>query len=114
MPGRPGLAGSTAEAVARGLGRAQSSSRQPLPGLRPLGLRMEVCYYFFILGSGPLAWLFCCCSVNFFDSALTIIFFLVESRFFNKRGFQLSLDPMFESKLLNVLFGFLLIHGSIT
>ncbi len=42
MPGRSGLAGSTAEAVARGLGRAQSSSRQPLPGLRPLGLRMEV------------------------------------------------------------------------
>jgi hypothetical protein len=42
VPGRSGLAGSTAEAVARGLGRAQSSSRQPLPGLRPLGLRMEV------------------------------------------------------------------------
>ena len=42
VPGRSGLAGSTAEAVARGLGRAQSSSRQPLSGLRPLGLRMEV------------------------------------------------------------------------
>jgi hypothetical protein len=47
VPGHPGLAGSTAEAVARGLGRAQSSSRQPLPGLRPLGLRMEVCFYHF-------------------------------------------------------------------
>jgi hypothetical protein len=56
VPGRPGLAGSTAEAVARGLGRAQSSSRQPLSGLRPLGLRMEVGYFF--IGSGPLVWLF--------------------------------------------------------
>jgi hypothetical protein len=46
VPGVSGLAGSTAEAVARGLGRAQSSSRQPLPGLRPLGLRMEVGYPF--------------------------------------------------------------------
>jgi hypothetical protein len=46
VPGRSGLAGSTAEAVARGLGRAQSSSRQPLSGLRPLGLRMEVCHSF--------------------------------------------------------------------
>jgi len=53
MPGRSGLAGSTAEAVARGLGRAQSSSRQPLPGLRPLGLRMEVCHSF-IKMSEPL------------------------------------------------------------
>ncbi len=92
VPGHPGLAGSTAEAVARGLGRAQSSSRQPLPGLRPLGLRMEVCYYFFIVGFGPLAWFFCCCPVTFFDSALTIIFFLDKSKFFNKhriRGFSI-------------------------
>ena len=70
VPGRPGLAGSTAEAVARGLGRAQSSSRQPLPGLRPLGLRMEVCYYLSVVGSGLLVWFFCWCPVNFFDSAL--------------------------------------------
>ncbi len=48
VPGVSGLAGSTAEAVARGLGRAQSSSRQPLSGSRPLGLRMEVCHHFFI------------------------------------------------------------------
>jgi hypothetical protein len=53
LPGRSGLAGSTAEAVARGLGRAQSSSRQPLPGLRPLGLRMEVGHSFISL-SEPL------------------------------------------------------------
>ena len=53
VPGRSGLAGSTAEAVARGLGRAQSSSRQPLPGLRPLGLRMEVGHSFISL-SEPL------------------------------------------------------------
>jgi hypothetical protein len=53
LPGRSELAGSTAEAVARGLGRAQSSSRQSLPGLRPLGLRMEVGYSFISL-SEPL------------------------------------------------------------
>ncbi len=43
VPGRSGLAGRTAaDVVARGLGRVQTSSRQPLPGLRPLGLSMEV------------------------------------------------------------------------
>ncbi len=46
VPGRSGLAGRTAEAVARGLDRAQAPSRQPLPGLRPLGLRMEVGFSF--------------------------------------------------------------------
>ncbi len=42
FPGRAGLAGRTAEAVARGLGRAQTSVRQPLSGVRPLGLTLEV------------------------------------------------------------------------
>jgi hypothetical protein len=51
VPGRSGLAGRTADAVARGLGRAQTSSRQPLPGLRPLGLRMEVGLFLFSCGS---------------------------------------------------------------
>ncbi len=51
VPGRSGLAGRTADAVARGLGRAQTSSRQPLSGLRPLGLRMEVGPSFFFCGS---------------------------------------------------------------
>ncbi len=49
VPGVSGLAGSTAEAVARGLGRAQTSSRQSLSGLRPLGLRMEVCHSFIVI-----------------------------------------------------------------
>ncbi len=47
MPGRSGLAGRAADEVARGLGRAQTSSRQPLSGVRPLGLTMEVCYLFY-------------------------------------------------------------------
>jgi len=59
VPGHSGLAGRTADAVARGLDRVQTSSRQPLSGLRPLGLRMEVCYDFFLVGSA----LFFCCFV---------------------------------------------------
>jgi hypothetical protein len=47
VPVRSGLAGRTADAVARGLDRVQTSSRQPLPGLRPLGLSMEVGFFFF-------------------------------------------------------------------
>ncbi len=44
VPGRAGLAGRTADAVARGLGRAQTSARQPLSGFRPLGLTLEVSF----------------------------------------------------------------------
>ncbi len=54
VPGRSGLAGRTADAVARGLDRVQTSSRQPLPGLRPLGLRMEVGLSFFSMDPNPI------------------------------------------------------------
>jgi hypothetical protein len=65
VPGRSGLAGRTAEAVARGLGRAQTSSRQLLPGLRPLGLRMEVGLSFFLVDPNLLDLLVYCGSANF-------------------------------------------------
>jgi hypothetical protein len=64
VPGRSGLAGSTVDAVARGLGRAQTSSRQPLPGLRPLGLGMEVGLSFFLVDPNLLDLLICCGSAN--------------------------------------------------
>ena len=48
VPERAGLAGRTADAVARGLGRAQTSARQPLSGLRPLGLTLEVSFFFLL------------------------------------------------------------------
>ncbi len=85
VPGRSGLAGSTAEAVAMGLGRAQSSSRQPLSGLRPLGLRMEVCHSFINM-SEPLG-LFVL-DPQIFSILLYFCFYLfhhlVESKFSNR------------------------------
>ena len=48
VPGRAGLVGRSADAVARGLGRAQASARQPLSGLRPLGLPLEVSFFFLL------------------------------------------------------------------
>jgi len=54
VPGRAGLAGRTADAVARGLGRAQTSARQPLSGFRPLGLTLEVSFFLF---SGSVSFL---------------------------------------------------------
>jgi hypothetical protein len=51
VPERAGLAGRTADAVARGLGRAQTSARQPLSGLRPLGLTLEVSFSSFFYES---------------------------------------------------------------
>jgi len=81
VPGRSGLAGRTADAVARGLDRVQTSSRQPLSGLRPLGLRMEVCYVFFLVGSELLGLSFYCGSANFFVLPffyrLPFIFFII-------------------------------------
>ena len=51
VPDRAGLAGRTADAVAWGLGRAQTSARQPLSGLRPLGLTLEVSFSSFFYES---------------------------------------------------------------
>jgi hypothetical protein len=65
VPGRSGLAGRTADAVARGLDRVQTSSRQPLPGLRPLGLRMEVGFSIFLVDPNLLGLSLCCGSANF-------------------------------------------------
>jgi hypothetical protein len=78
VPGRSGLAGSTAEAVARGLGRAQSSSRQSLSGLRPLGLRMEVCHSFIVI-TEPLGLFFVVDPQISFIRYPSILLFLVIS-----------------------------------
>ncbi len=102
MPGRSGLAGSTAEAVARGLGRAQSSSRQPLPGLRPLGLRMEVGHPFIRLPE-PLG---LCLIFGPQIFAILLFHHLIEFKFSN--GHRISchsypLDSAFEFKLSSII-----------
>ena len=88
VPGRSGLAGRTADAVARGLDRVQTSSRQPLSGLRPLGLRMEVCYDFFLVGSALIFCRFVMGPQIFFVLLFFHIFFIfficVEPKFSNK------------------------------
>ncbi len=112
VPGISGLAGSTAEAVARGLGRAQTSSRQPLSGLRPLGLRMEVCYSFLIVGSEPLVLFFCWCLANFFDSVfdtfVSFFYHLAEPKFSNKHNIRCPLKIVGSGVGIRTLLNFFL------
>jgi hypothetical protein len=49
VPAEGGLAARSAEQVARGLGSAQASARQSLPGIRPLGHTPSVSLFLLIL-----------------------------------------------------------------
>ncbi len=99
VPGRSGLAGRTADAVARGLGRAQTSSRQPLPGLRPLGLRMEVGFPSFLL---IRAWLghFCFGSANFIRFVFLLM--LVPHSFSSYIWIQFYIEPRVKYSIIFV------------